>query len=71
MDTNIEQLIQAVKAATKEWLTPSELAEEFQISTSTQSKMRMAGTIPYHKVSKYVRYKREDINQWLNEAKVV
>jgi len=71
LDTNIEQLIQAVKSATKEWLTPLELSDEFQISTSTQAKMRMAGTIPYHKIGKYVRYKRADINHWFDEAKVV
>ena len=71
MDTNIEQLIQAVKSATKEWIDPSELASEFKISTSTQGKMRMTGTIPYHKIGKYVRYKRADINQWFDDAKVV
>ena len=71
MDTTINELIKAVKSATKEWLTPQELQSEYNISTSTQSKMRMAGLIPYHKISKYVRYKRADIDQWFNDAKVV
>ena len=71
MDTNIQQLIQIIKSATKEWLDPRELADEFHISTSTQAKMRMAKTLPYHKIGKYVRYKRADINQWFDDAKVV
>lgn len=71
MDANIQQLIEAVRLATKEWLNPNELEDEFSISTSTQAKMRMARSIPYHKVGKYVRYKRADINQWFNDAKVV
>ena len=71
MDTNIQQLIETIKSATKEWLYPNELADEFRISTSTQAKMRMAGSIPYHKIGKYVRYKRADINQWFDSAKVV
>jgi hypothetical protein len=71
MDTNIQQLIETIKSATKEWLDPNELADEFRISTSTQAKMRMAGSIPYHKIGKYVRYKRADINQWFDSAKVV
>lgn len=71
MDRNIKTLIEAVKSATKEWLTPSELESEFHISISTQAKMRMSGIIPYHKIGKYVRYKRTDINHWLDSAKVV
>ncbi|RKX82590.1 MAG: DNA-binding protein [Spirochaetes bacterium] len=71
MDSQLKDLIQAVKTATKEWLTPSELQEEFGISTSTQAKMRVSRAIPYHKISKYVRYKRADINAWFDSAKVV
>jgi predicted DNA-binding transcriptional regulator AlpA len=71
LDTNIEQLIEAVKSATKEWLTPNELESEFSISTSTQAKLRCSKSIPYHKIGKYVRYKRADINQWFDSAKVV
>lgn len=55
----------------KEWLNPDDLNHEYGISTSTQAKMRMAGTLPYHKISKFVRYKREDINQLFDDAKVV
>jgi len=66
----LEDLIKAVQTATKMWLTPPELQEEFGISLSTQSKMRVARKIPYHKISKYVRYKREDINKMFDDGKV-
>ncbi len=55
----------------KLWLTPKELEEEFSIRQSTQAKMRMSRRIPYHKIGKYVRYKRTDINQWLDLGKIV
>ena len=67
----LQMLLDTVAIMQKEWLTPKELESEFSISTSTQSKMRMNGIIPYHKIGKYVRYKRADINQWFDEAKVV
>lgn len=54
----------------KEWLTPTEFAEEFGISKSTQAKMRMKGTIPFSKVGNFVRYSREVIHKWLEDAKV-
>ncbi len=55
----------------KEWLTPSELQDEFSIKISTQNKMRMAKRLPYHKIGKYVRYHRPDINRMFLDAKVV
>ncbi len=71
MDSQLKDLIQAVLTATKEYVSPVELQKEFGISLSTQAKMRVARVIPYHKISKYVRYKRADINEWFNSAKVV
>ena len=71
MNKNNEHLIDAIKLRQKSWLDTYELEDEFHISRSTQAKMRMWGTIPYHKIGKYVRYKREDINQWFDEAKVI
>ena len=67
----LQKLLDTVAIMQKEWLTPQELFSEYGISESTQSKMRMEKKIPYHKIGKYVRYKRADINQWFNEAKVV
>ncbi len=67
----IDELIEAVKTTQKQWLNSDELEAEYGILKSTQAKMRMAKTLPYHKVGKYVRYKREDIDQMFELAKVV
>ena len=55
----------------KLWLTPKELHEEFNIPLSSQAKMRMQQRIPYHKIGNYVRYKRIDIDNWLEAGKIV
>ncbi len=70
-NTDIEKLIGAVKQTQKEWLDPNELESEFGILKSTAAKMRMAKTLPFHKIGKYVRYHRADINQLFLDAKVV
>lgn len=55
----------------KEWLTPKELFDEFEISTSSQAKMRMGRKIPFSKIgSKYIRYSRAEINKWLQDHRV-
>ncbi len=54
----------------KEWLTPLDLQEVSGIKISTQNKMRMAGTLPYSKVGKFVRYSRTKINQMFEDAEV-
>ena len=54
----------------KQWLTPKELKEEFGFSESTQAKYRMNRKIPYSKIGKYVRYNRDEINQWLEDNKI-
>ena len=71
MKNQITELIEAVKSATKEYITPEELAREYGMSVSTQSKMRSAKKIPYHKIGSYVRYKIVDINKWLDDANIV
>ena len=70
-ENQIQDLIETVKQSQKEWLNPDELEAEFGILKSTQAKMRMARTLPYHKIGKYVRYHRPDINQMFADAKVV
>lgn len=54
----------------KRWLNPAELEDEFGISKSTQAKMRMNRTIPFNKVSKFIRYDRIEIDKWLEDNKV-
>lgn len=66
-----EKTIEPTPIYLKEFWSPKELESEHNISTSTQAKLRMNKTIPYHKIGKYVRYKRADINKWFDEAKVV
>ena len=70
-ENQIQELIDTVKQTQKEWLDTEELEAEFGILKSTQAKMRMAKTLPYHKIGKYVRYHRPDINQMFTDAKVV
>lgn len=54
----------------KEWLTPNGLYNEYGFSKSTQAKYRMDRKIPFSKIGKYIRYKRSDIESWLESNKV-
>jgi predicted DNA-binding transcriptional regulator AlpA len=54
----------------KEWLTPEELQEEYGISIHAQNRMRMERRIPYSKIGKFIRYKRSDIEKWLEDHKI-
>ena len=55
-----------------EWLTPDDLFEEFGIAKSTQAKYRMNRKIPFSKIgSKYIKYNRTEINEWLHNHKIV
>ncbi|MEA2017791.1 MAG: helix-turn-helix domain-containing protein [Campylobacterota bacterium] len=54
----------------KRWLSPKELAEEYQFGVDAQAKMRRAETIPYSKVGKFIRYDRILIDQWLENHAV-
>ena len=55
----------------KKYLTQDELAEEYLISKSTQSKYRMTKKIPFIKIGgRYIRYKRADIEAWLDSHSV-
>ena len=71
MSEQLQELIDTVKQSQKEWLNSEELETEYGILKSTQAKMRMAKTLPYHKIGKYVRYHRPDINKLFLDAKVV
>ncbi len=55
----------------KEWLNPREVSKEFGFSTSTLAKWRMNNlNIPYHKIGKYIRYKRSDIESFIEDHKI-
>ena len=50
----------------KEWLNPGEASKEFGFSVSTMAKWRMAKiNIPFFKIGKYIKYKRSDIETFL------
>jgi len=71
----VEELQQIMAAAIKdmvkkEWLTPEELKEEYSISIHAQNRMRMERRIPYSKIGKFVRYKRNEIEKWLEDHKI-
>ncbi len=55
----------------KVWLTPKDVELEFDIATGTQANLRSQGLIPYHKRGNIVRYKRDDLDEWFETAKVV
>lgn len=59
----------------KRWLTPDELEAEYGFSKSTQAKMRMNISkcqIPFYKInSKYIRYDRIEIDEWIKKHKVL
>ncbi|ROR39066.1 helix-turn-helix domain-containing protein [Caminibacter pacificus] len=64
-------MAEAIKGMVKkEWLTPEELQEEYGISIHAQNRMRMERRIPYSKVGKFIRYKRSEIEKWLEDHKI-
>ena len=57
-----------MKHIKKEWLSPNEVYDEFGFSKSTLAKNRMANKgIRYSKIGKYIKYKRTDIEAFLDE----
>ena len=51
----------------KEWLNPKEVNNEFGLSVSTLAKWRMEKKyLSFSKVGKYIKYKRADIEAFLN-----
>lgn len=53
-----------------EWLTPQGLEDYYGFSKSRQARLRMEHKIPFSKIGSYIRYSRDEINQWLENAKV-
>ncbi len=51
----------------KEWLTPTDVKEIYGIGLSSQNQYRMAKKIPYHKVSRFIRYRKSEIDKWLDD----
>jgi len=55
------------QAEKKDWLNPNEVSKQYGFSVSTLAKWRMENkNLPFSKVSKYIKYKRADIEAFLN-----
>ena len=55
----------------KEWLNPRDVKKEFGFSTSTLAKWRMNNlNLPFSKMGKYIKYKRSDIEAFIENNKV-
>lgn len=55
----------------KEWLNPREVSKKYGFSTSSLAKFRMdKKNIPFSKMGKYIRYKRSDIEAFINSNMV-
>jgi excisionase family DNA binding protein len=51
------------------WLTLEQIAEYLQMSTSSIYKMAQKGKIPAYKVDRQWRFKREEIDAWVERQK--
>ncbi|MEA2028304.1 MAG: helix-turn-helix domain-containing protein [Campylobacterota bacterium] len=55
----------------KDWLTPLEVHQQYGLSISTLAKWRMDRKyLPFSKVGKYIKYKRSDIEDFLESNMV-
>lgn len=56
----------------KEWLNPKEVFSEYGFSVSTLAKWRMDNlNLAYSKMGKYIKYKRSDIEAFLNASRIM
>jgi hypothetical protein len=53
------------------WLDPKELFRIYGFSVSRQAALRSMSMIPYYKRGRYIRYKKSDIDAWLDLGKMV
>jgi len=53
------------------WLTLEQIAEYLQMSTSSIYKMAQVGKIPAYKVGRQWRFKKEEIDAWVEKRKVI
>ena len=57
----------------KRWMNPQQLEEEYGFSQSWQSKARMTSSgssLPFHKVGKFIKYDRQEIDKWIEDHKI-
>ncbi len=56
---------------TDEILTLKEVAKYLKLAEKTAYKLAAAGKLPGFKVGGSWRFKKEDIEQWINEQKII
>jgi hypothetical protein len=56
---------------TSDWMNPDKLQQDYFLSKSVQSKLRMKKAIPFSKIGSLVFYSRAEIDKWLSDHKVV
>jgi len=54
----------------EKWLTLEQIAEYLQMSTSSIYKMAQAGKIPAYKVGRQWRFKKEEIDRWIEKGRL-
>jgi len=62
-------IISENNTAMDKWLTLEQIAEYLQMSTSSIYKMAQAGKIPAYKVGRQWRFKKEEIDKWVEKQK--
>jgi len=66
--TQNELIKNTVQTNHKDWLNPKEVNQDYGISVSSLAKWRMDRLhIPFSKVGKYIKYRRVDIETFLND----
>lgn len=57
-------------ATPRTWLSPAEAADYLRLSIQSLANMRCTGAGPkFHRRGRVVRYKRTDLDKWLEAAK--
>ena len=55
---------------TKAFLTPEELAEFLSVSKATVYRLVGKRQLPFHKIGGVLRFKRDDIERYLDEGRI-
>lgn len=68
MNNTQNKAVEAITAPIeKEWFNPNEVHKQYGFSVSTLAKWRMDNKyLPFSKIGKYIKYKRADIEAFLN-----
>jgi len=53
------------------WLTLEQIAEYLQLNTSSIYKIAQTGKIPAYKVGRQWRFRKEEIDAWVERRKVI